>query len=299
MGTCPLPRRARTLTSVDEVRGAAFILDEDPELAEGLPPELRIRATRLLRAAVLAVFPPRWDPPELDPRTSYGYLVLDGLIGRRARVGRAVSTELLGPGDILRPWEEPCLGSLIPLERDFRVFLPSRLAILDERITRIIGRRPELTVSFSARLIRRARHAEFITAISHLVRVEEKLLATLWHLAGNWGRVTPNGVLLRLPLTHEVLGQILGTQRPSVSTALRRLRARGEVVRTARGDYCLTGDPMNWDGSAIRERATADELQERATADEMATTVTTTNGTTTQVALQVRSARAPAIAPLP
>ncbi len=233
----------------DRGRGhqVAFILAEDPELGEGLPPNIRRAATEMLRARVILVNRPRWQPPELDPRTTYGLLLLDGLIGRRVRVGRAVSTELLSAGDILRPWEDPCLWSLIPPEVDWRVFRPTRVAILDERITRVICSRPELAIAFSGRLYRRARHAEYIMAISHLPKVEHKLMATLWHLASNWGRVTPEGVYIPFRLTHEVLGEILGAKRPSVTTAMTHLQRRGEVAIGADGGYLLKGNPADWD----------------------------------------------------
>jgi hypothetical protein len=237
------PSRARRATG----QQVAFILAEDPELGEGLPPNVRRAATELLRARVIVINRPRWQPPELDPRTTYGLLVLDGLIGRRIRVGRAVSTELLSAGDILRPWEEPCLWNLIPPEVDWRVFRPTRVAVLDERITKLICARPELAIAFSGRLYRRARHAEYIMAISHLPKVEHKLLATLWHLASNWGRVTPEGVYIPFRLTHEVLGEILGAKRPSVTTAMTHLQRRGEVRIGAGGGYLLKGNPADWD----------------------------------------------------
>jgi CRP/FNR family transcriptional regulator, cyclic AMP receptor protein len=237
------PSRARRPSG----QQVAFILAEDPELGEGLPPNVRHAAMELLRARVIVVNRPRWQPPELDPRTTYGLLVLDGLIGRRIRIGRAVSTELLSAGDILRPWEEPCLWNLIPPEVDWRVFRPTRVAILDERITKLICARPELAIAFSGRLYRRARHAEYIMAISHLPKVEHKLLATLWHLASNWGRVTLEGVYIPFRLTHEVLGEILGAKRPSVTTAMTHLQRRGEVAIGAGGGYLLKGNPADWD----------------------------------------------------
>lgn len=204
-------------------------------------------AARLAQAPVIDALGPRWEPPDLDANTTYGLLVIEGLIGRRVRVGRGISTELLGPGDILRPWDEPCMSNLVPPGLDYRVFRPSRLAVLDQRITSLIGRRPELTIAFSGRLLRRARYAEFLLAVSHLGRVEQRLLATLWHLASVWGRVTPDGTLIPLSLTHEVLGEIVGAQRSSVSTAMTRLEVHKQVVRMADGRYVLTGDPAEWD----------------------------------------------------
>ncbi len=228
-----------------------FVLKAEPELANGLSAEDRVAATRASRARVITASRPRWEPPDFDPSTTYGLLVLDGLLGRRLRVGPAVGTELLSCGDILRPWDEPTLWGMIPPELDWRVFRPTRLAVLDERITTLIGRRPQLVVNFSGRLLRRTRSVAYIMALSHHTRVEEKLLATLWHLASSWGRVTSDGVVVPFRVTHEVLGEILGAKRPSVTMALRRLQDQNLVRREPNGGYLLLTDPPDWSSEAI------------------------------------------------
>jgi CRP/FNR family cyclic AMP-dependent transcriptional regulator len=225
---------------------SALILKEDPDLANGLSPADRTAALALFRAPVIHVGGPRWDPPEYQPDKTFGLLVLDGLIGRRVRIGRAVGTELLSFGDVLRPWHEPIGWEMIPPELDWRIFQSARLAVLDERITTLIGRRPQLIVNFSGRLLRRARAANYLMVVSHLPRVEDRVLATLWHLASCWGRVTPRGVSIPFRLTHEVLGEIVGAHRPSVTVALQTLQANGLVERTRAGGFLLVGDPPEW-----------------------------------------------------
>jgi CRP/FNR family transcriptional regulator, cyclic AMP receptor protein len=221
--------------------GIALILEEEPDLAHGLSQADRTAATNLLRAPVLRVDSPRWEPPELDPARTFGLLVLDGLLGRRVQLGRARSTELLGVGDILRPWDAPTAWDLVPPKVSWRVFQPARLAVLDERITAMIGRRAELIVAFSGRLLRRSRHAAYLAAAGHVTRVEDRLRLTLWHLASSWGRVTPEGVVVPFRLTHEVLGEIIGAQRPSVTVAMGDLQRSGQVIRNGDGAYILTG----------------------------------------------------------
>src|SRR5205807_7363295 len=119
----------------------------------------------------------------------------------------------------------------------------ARLAILDERVTALIGRRPQLLVNFSERLLRRARAATYLMVVSHLPRVEDRVLATLWHIASSWGRVTPDGVCIPFRLTHEVLGEIVGAHRPSITVAMQTLQSRGQLRRSASGSYVLIGDP--------------------------------------------------------
>ncbi len=202
-------------------------------------------ATRALVAPALSLSGPRWEPPvtEQEPHTAYGILVLDGLLGRRLRVGRSVATELLSCGDVLRPWEEPQLLGMTEFSLEWRVFHPARVALLDGRVTTLIGRRPQLVVNFSSRLLRRARSATYLMAISHQTRVEDRLMQTLWYLANSWGRVTPRGVRIPFRITHEVLSEILGAQRPSVTTAFRKLVDQGRVTREADGSFLLLRQP--------------------------------------------------------
>lgn len=225
---------------------SALILREDPDLAQGLTDVDRRAAFSLFRATVHHVPGPTWEPSELDRGSSFGYLILDGLLGRRVRIGRTVGTELLSYGDIVRPWDEPPIWELIPAELDWRVFTPVRVAVLDERITALIGRRPQLLVNFSERLLRRVRAASYLMVASHLPRVEDRVLATLWHLASCWGRVTAEGVCIPFRLTHELLGEIVGAHRPSVTVAMQNLQSRGLLLRREDGRYCLVGEPPQW-----------------------------------------------------
>lgn len=237
----------------------AFILEEDPDLAQGLSPEDRRRASQLLRAPVITVEPGSWEPPVYNAQRTFGLLVLEGLMGRRVQMGEGVALELLSSGDILRPWDQPFEFNLIPPEVGWRVFVPSRLAILDERVTSVIGARPELVVAFSSRLLRRSRASACLRAISHLNLVEERLLAMLWHFASGWGRVTPQGFKVPFRLTHGVLAEVIGARRPSVTLAMKRLQQREEIVRAPDGSYVLTGDPEHW--TRLVEQAGLPHLQ--------------------------------------
>jgi hypothetical protein len=53
--------------------------------------------------------------------------------------------------------------------------------------------------------------------------------------------VTPDGVVLPLLLTHELLGQLAGARRPAVTTALGALQEEGSVARRRDGTWLLTG----------------------------------------------------------
>lgn len=241
-------RRPATRPSTADGRGAPArvrILDEDPDLGSGLSDDDLAAARRALVAPVLEVSAARWVPPEYDPQTTFGLLILQGLLGRRLRVGRAVATELLSCGDIVRPWEEEPLWGMTEPALEWRALQPLRLAVLGSDVTTLMGRRPQLVVNFSSRLLRRVRSAAYLMAVSHQTRVEDRLLETLWYLASTWGRVTPRGIRIPFRITHEVLSEILGAQRPSVTTAFRSIADQGLVTREPDGTFLVHARPLS------------------------------------------------------
>jgi CRP-like cAMP-binding protein len=225
--------------------GVAYILQEDPELAEALPSQERETAFELLWAPTISTDGDSWRCPHCDPSRTYGLLMLEGLLGRRLRLGRATSLELLGSGDVLRPWQE-APESTIATRVDWRVFAPARLAVLDERITALIGLRPELAVALAGRLVRRSYLALYLATIGHIRRVDDRLWAALWHIGGSWGRMTLEGVRIPFYLSHAALGEIVGAQRPTVTIGMKALQDDGKVKRTQDGFYVLTGSPPDW-----------------------------------------------------
>jgi CRP/FNR family transcriptional regulator, cyclic AMP receptor protein len=82
-----------------------------------------------------------------------------------------------------------------------------------------------------------------VLALSHLRRVDARLIVLFWQLAYRFGRVQPEGVSVPLRLTHETLGRVVGAQRPSVTTALNQLEAAGRVSRRQGGGWLLHGEP--------------------------------------------------------
>lgn len=227
--------------------GNAFVrvLEEDPELAAELDATSVQLATRHAIAAVEAIAPGSWEPtfPADGGTGSLGLLVLDGLLMRDVRFAQAACTELIGRGDLLRPWDwERDVLTIKPVVT-WTALQPVRLAVLDRRITAVLGRWPELVSAVVARAVRRSFELATNQATSHLTRVDARLELLFWGLADRWGRVGPDGVVLELPLTHQVLGRLVGAQRPSVTTALSDLARRGVIERREDGAWILRGDP--------------------------------------------------------
>ena len=83
-------------------------------------------------------------------------------------------------------------------------------------------------------------------ALLQLSPVETRLHVLFWHLAERWGHVTPDGVSVRMRMSHKLLGQLVGCRRTSVTTALRRIAESGLVDggRTVAG-FCTARLPTS------------------------------------------------------
>ncbi|MBS1678392.1 MAG: Crp/Fnr family transcriptional regulator [Actinobacteria bacterium] len=184
-----------------------------------------------------------WDPAEAyrEP-AGFGLLVLSGFLVRR--VGRAgrFGAELLGPGDLLRPWQTVGPFATRPFEPVWSVVVPVELALLDFAFVSRAAPFPAVSLQLVDRAVLRSRHLAVALAIVQQPRVDQRLHWLFWHLADRWGRATPEGVRVDLPLTHALLGELVAARRPSVTTALSDLAAAGKVERDG-GSWLLRGDP--------------------------------------------------------
>src|SRR4051812_3655338 len=221
------------------------LLEADPELGALLAMPRRGEAERdlVVRTHRLSVGP--WDVTRLSGASAdhVGLLVLDGVIARELVVADHVSAELLGPGDLVRPWQGAGSAGLLPVRAVWSVLSTVTLAVLDRRFAAEAARYPEITAALFDRLGERSLRLATTQAISQLTRVDRRLKALFWHLAERWGRVSGDGVVVPLALTHRILGQLVGARRPTVSTALSELAEREELVRRPDGSWLLRGDP--------------------------------------------------------
>jgi CRP/FNR family transcriptional regulator, cyclic AMP receptor protein len=90
-------------------------------------------------------------------------------------------------------------------------------------------RDPQLATNVVRVLTAQVADRELAVAIALEPRVEHRLLLKLRQLAERWGVVTPDGIRLDLRLTHQELANMVGAVRESVTIALGRLAASGEI----------------------------------------------------------------------
>ena len=224
----------------------APLLDLDPDLGQLLEGDRLEAARRDLRVALHSLEPGPWEVDKLSGASPehVGLLVIEGVLAREVLVSDTVSTELLGPGDVVRPWRLPTGDALLRNSVRWSVLSRSRIALLDRRFAVQLGNFPEVNAAIIDRVTERAQRLALTQAISQLNRVDRRLLALFWHLAERWGRMTPDGVAVPMTLSHRMLGQLIGARRPTVSTALGELAKEGEIVRRDDGTWLLTGAPV-------------------------------------------------------
>lgn len=239
--------------------GRVRLLDLDPDLAEGLEPERQALARRHLIVRFERVECGRWVPKadEFGSAGGLGLLIIEGLTLRELSLGHRAAAELLGPGDILRPWQDDGEYVAYPFSSVFRVLDPLSVVVLDPEVTRMLMHFPEIVGQLMARVMVRSRRVVGHLVISQLTSVDTRLCVALWHLSERFGRVGPRGVIVPLRLTHEVLGLMVGARRPSVTAALGRLVAADLIESLPTGGWLLKGDPPAALGPPGQRRAAA------------------------------------------
>jgi CRP/FNR family transcriptional regulator, cyclic AMP receptor protein len=215
------------------------LLQVDAGLRAAVPAEELAHAERLVIAPGLDLGPGAWTPESLGtPSGAFGALLVRGLVTRETTIAGRRSADLLGPGDVLDPWRlrDSVIAGTSRWASDSRALI----AVLDGRFLAAARRWPQLFAVIHERLTEQLERSIVRAAIMGLPRVEQRVLGLFWQLAERWGTVRPEGVVIELALTHELIGQVIGAQRPTVSLALQSLGQDGHLERTTDGDWILS-----------------------------------------------------------
>lgn len=175
---------------------------------------LRAQATQECVAPAVLIDRGPWRSDRMDiGHAGIGLLILEGLITRSVGLDGRFGAELLGAGDLLRPWQGEDAPVTLAPETAWRILKPARIALLDEHVARRLAHYPELIGSLVGRALERSRNLAINMAIAHQPRADIRLQMLLWHLAGRWGQVRSDGVAISLPLTHTVLARLIAARR--------------------------------------------------------------------------------------
>jgi hypothetical protein len=224
------------------------LLEVDPDLGRGIESDDWETACRATRATLTRIGRRECTFPAGASETGniVALIVNDGMISREIALGEHVAFELLTPGDVLP------LAAAEPDDLDLggRVTLtaldPAELIVLSKPFIHAAARWPSLLHNLHRRLEAQRQRLAIQGLAAHLPRAEDRLLLILCILADRCGRVTPDGTVLPLSLSHELLGRLAAARRPTITLALRTLESTECVHRGPNGYLTL--------GSAAHQR---------------------------------------------
>lgn len=216
------------------------LLAFDPSLSEAVPAEQLAIARRGLHVEVLELPAGSHGFPEAAAAEGcVGYLLGRGILIRTVSVMGSRSTEPLGPGDVLRPWQEDVVSFA---DSEMVALTPVSLARLDHSLIARAVHFPNLVEALMDRAMQRSRFLAVSAAIDGIVGVDRRLIALMWTLAERWGEVRHGDVHVPIELKHQELAGLVAARRPSVTTALAQLQDEGRLERVP-GGWILRGDP--------------------------------------------------------
>jgi CRP/FNR family transcriptional regulator, cyclic AMP receptor protein len=227
------------LSSARQLLRTVSLLDVEPELGEWIAPSERDPAARATRVVAVEVVRGPFEPSEVFAagQDGFGALVISGLICREVWVSGQPAMRLFGPGDVFL--DEPGAAETLEPEGAWSASLTTRLAILDDRLLVAVRRWPRLMRGICARLQQCHETTLVQLSISHQPRVEDRVVALFRLLAARWGRMTAEGLVVPIGLTHEAIGRMIGARRPTVTLALRELGRDGRLQRDDGGRWLL------------------------------------------------------------
>ena len=226
---------------------AVRVLDVDGDLG-GLVPNGELDAARARSVArVLKVDRRCWDPAGLCLAVDaswLGLLVVEGLLLRCVCVGSWAACELLSAGDVFRPWDADGEGGPLAVTVNWQVLRSGRVAVLDGEFARRMAYWPSVYGGLMQRVLARSGRLAVEQAVTRSTSMDDRLLLSFWLLADRCGLVTREGVVMTLPITHELLSTLVGCRRPTVTVALSKLDKRGLLRRVARDRWLLTHEAL-------------------------------------------------------
>ncbi len=225
--------------------GTRLLAHDGDLLAEVTDPVRRRAAIETVIVDELNLGPgDQLDVSLLTPRGSLGALVASGFLCREITIAGRISADLAGPEDLLSPTHLEPSGGLFSYTVSSTALGPTRLALLDHAFCEGVLPWPEVMCALVERARRPGDRAALGRAIARAPTVEVRLLMSLWHWASSWSSVGSDGVRLTVPLSHERLARLIGAARPTVTTAIGRLRQAGYLDQRRNGQWLLL-DPQN------------------------------------------------------
>jgi CRP/FNR family cyclic AMP-dependent transcriptional regulator len=210
-----------------------------PDIAERLDPEERDVAERALMLPVLSGRDQDLTTA-LEVGDAFDFVLVEGTVLKETTLAAHSALELLGPGDVLAPPVSAARQVELRGMSRYLALGDVSIAALGLRFQRIAARWPQVTDFLYGQIAAQAHRASTHLAMLHLPRAEHRILALFVELGDRFGRVSPDGILIDLPLSHELIGRLTASRRPTATIALQLLHDQGLLTRLAANSWKLT-----------------------------------------------------------
>ncbi|HWF53624.1 MAG TPA: hypothetical protein VG223_03310 [Solirubrobacteraceae bacterium] len=234
------------------------LLDFDPDLGASIERVEWPRARAAFTGELITVPAGAWSP--IAGRDSLGFLIIDGVVCRELSLVDRRSLELLGGGDVVQApsalgWPQLSEGTMLTAIIDAVVFE------LGPTFARAAARWPGVLAAVMRRIDAQRERLAIQGLVAHVPRAEHRLLLALWHLAARWGRVTAEGTVIPLALSHDLIGQLIAARRSTATLAISRAEQDGLLARRSDGTWLLTAEAEQQASSLASARAVRSNAQ--------------------------------------
>ncbi len=143
-------------------------------------------------------------------------------LSKSSSEGKTLILAILSAGDIISDaaWESPEHDSQAECLEDCRFY-----AINKDVFRSFIKENPEFGISLLHNLGTRLKQAQ--SRIEDLVfrQVPSRVARLILNLAETYGKVTPNGIKVEFPITHQEIADMVGSSRVTVTQILNKMRS--------------------------------------------------------------------------
>ncbi|MGN6872132.1 MAG: Crp/Fnr family transcriptional regulator [Solirubrobacteraceae bacterium] len=203
-----------------------------PEILANVPAEDRLLAERTLIVPLISARNEDLaDVISTQIPGAFDFVIVDGVVLKETTLAGRSALELLGRGDLLAPPLTPASQLESRAVSRYLAHEQASLAAIEDHVRQSARRWPGIADFLHDRLARQAHHASMHLAMLHLPRAEDRLIALFADLAERFGHMAADGILIDLPLTHEIIGGLVASRRSTVTLALTRLASNGIIAR--------------------------------------------------------------------
>lgn len=210
-----------------------------PDVAERLDREVRDVAERALVVPLLSARDQDLTAA-LEAVDAFDFVLVEGTVLKETTLASHSALELLGPGDVLAPPVSATRQVELRGVSRYLALGAVSVAVLGVRFRRVASRWPQVSDFLHGQIADQAHRASIHLAILHLPRAEDRILAVFADLGDRFGRVSPDGILIDLPLSHDLIGRLTACRRPTATIALQLLDDQGLLTRLAADSWKLS-----------------------------------------------------------